>query len=209
MNKTSLLKQIIYVVPIGLAVAFVVFPTFTDCGVVKPKTLCLSHLKSSSLALSMYSMDENDQMPDRRDLKAKNYRPWNNWPSTDPRIGWIESVIAPYSRDSSKLACPVMSKHQFVQVVQGKTAYWAWGFDKIDKKVSLDNFWGKTADRIIQDLNTQHHKTFTPATVEVLTDPKFPDNVKMDDPLINGKTPHFGGRNVSYLDAHVKFIKIL
>ena len=93
----------------------------------------------------------------------------------------------------------------------GTSRYWMWRFDRTDDPVPLDNFWGKTPEQCVTDLqganNPQAGNPEGVADVELAVDPYFPKTIPTVPANLKGKTAHGGGRNRLFLDLHAKWLK--
>jgi prepilin-type processing-associated H-X9-DG protein len=86
-----------------------------------------------------------------------------------------------------------------------------WRFDRAGIVVELDNFWGKSTDQIVTDLNIANNpqvgQVSGSSQVELLVDPYFPATIPTVTADLRGKTPHAGGRNRLFLDLHAKWLR--
>jgi hypothetical protein len=93
----------------------------------------------------------------------------------------------------------------------GTSRYWMWRFDHNDDPVPLDNFWGKTPESALSDLQTANNpQVGMPegvADVELAVDPYFPRTIPSVAPELKGKSVHEGGRNRLFLDLHAKWLR--
>ena len=68
--------------------------------------------------------------------------------------------------------------------------YWLWRFDNIDPVVPLDNFWGKTEDGIVTDLQTAAVPSigipYGASDVELAVDAYFPKTIPAVAPELRG-----------------------
>jgi prepilin-type processing-associated H-X9-DG protein len=91
------------------------------------------------------------------------------------------------------------------------TRYWFWRFDRPDDPVPLDDFWGKSEEGAISDLQTANNpqagKPQSVSETELAVDPYFPGTIKTVRADLKGKAVHRGGRNRLFLDAHVKYFR--
>lgn len=219
------LIELLVVIAIIAILAAILFPVFARAKDAAKKATCTSNLKQQAYAFEMYLDDNDDRLPDRRDLKTSlpgGYMPWTSWPPSDPRAGWAAIVFAPYIKSKGMWQCQSITGSdlgQAVQVTQAtstdpngeKTNYWLWRFDRPDDPVPLDDFWGKSTDQAVSDLdaanNPQAGRPDGVADVEMTVDPYFPRTIPSIPDAIRGRGVHFGGRNRLFLDWHVKFFR--
>lgn len=218
------LIELLVVIAILAILAAILFPVFSRAKESAKKAQCTSNLRQLGLALFLYVPDNDELLPDRRDLKAAlpgGYRPWASWPPSDPRAGWASVLLRPYLRSNDVPVCP-SNRGLFRNVVQveqplgptppGEIAnYWMWRFDRMDDPVPLDNFWGKNELQCVDDLrsanNPQAGIPNGTSDVELAVDPYFPRTIPSVEAALRGKAVHFGGRNRLFLDNHVRFLK--
>lgn len=216
------LIELLVVIAIIAILAAVLFPVFARAKEAAKKAACLSNFKQLGIAFELYRTDWDDRMPDRRDLKASlpgGYRPWTSWPPSDPRSGWIIETFRPYLSTVDVVRCPSVAAlfENVIQVNQRSapqeqaTNIWMWRFDRPDEPVPLDNFWGKTSEQAVADLqianNPQAGIPDGVADVELAVDPYFPRTIPTVDPNLKGKSAHSGGRNRLFLDLHAKYLR--
>jgi prepilin-type N-terminal cleavage/methylation domain-containing protein len=221
------LIELLVVIAIISVLAAILFPVFAQAKAAAKQTSCVGNMHQVGLAFEMYLDDFDGFMPDRRDLKTSlpgGWKPWTTWPTSDPRAGWAELIFFPYTKNNGIWSCPSIASGALgsaPQVVQAEsddpnaptTNYWLWRFDRPDDPIPLDDFWGKTPDQAVLDLDTADISTIIPSQpsgvseVEMMEDPYFPDTVKTLPPALLGQSVHFGGRNRLFLDWHVKFLK--
>jgi prepilin-type N-terminal cleavage/methylation domain-containing protein len=221
------LIELLVVITIIAILAAILFPVFARIKESAKKSACLSNMRQIGTAFSLYLSDWDERMPDRRDLKSSlpgGYRPWTSWPPSDPRAGWALSLLSEggYITDQRIWNCPsiqptVLGKQ--IQVAQpissdpnaGTSRYWMWRFDRPDDPVPLDNFWGKTTDQAVLDLdqanNPQAGHPLGESDTELLVDPYFPRTIPSVLPALKGLAVHMGGRNRLFLDLHVHYQK--
>lgn len=189
------------------------------------RTACLNQLRQQGMAWRMY-LDENEsRFPDRRDLKTAlpgGYRPWSDWPPSDPRAGWAAVVLAAHLREGDVWDCPsarvgrLADQPQVLQ--QGGTndtapavRYWMWRFDRVDEPVPLDNFWGRRESECVASLRAANHpiagQPNGPAEVELVVDVYFPGTIPSVAPELRGRSAHPAGRNQLMLDGHARFLR--
>jgi hypothetical protein len=86
-----------------------------------------------------------------------------------------------------------------------------WRFDHLDDPVPLDNFWGKTPDSAVADLQAANNPQIGvpegPSDVELAVDPYFPRTIPSVASELKGKSVHEGGRNRLFLDLHAKWLR--
>jgi prepilin-type N-terminal cleavage/methylation domain-containing protein len=219
------LIELLVVIAIIAILAAILFPVFAQAREKARQTSCSSNLKQIGTALSMYTQDYDERLPDRRDLKAAlpgGYQPWTTWPPSDPRAGWAALTLEPYTRSRAIWACPSVAGSAMGAAPQVRqplapgpdaaaTYYWLWRFDRPDEPVPLDNLWGKSEPQAIADLqaagNPQVGFPDGPADVEVAVDPYFPATIPTVPENLRGRAVHFGGRNRLFLDSHVKYLR--
>lgn len=172
----------------------------------------------------MLYLDENgDRFADRRDLKlALGFKPWTTWPPSDPRGGWVPTVLSNLMNSDKLWFCPALVRpplrdlpqcSQLSRIGHARSAvsYWFWRFDQKDEAVPLDNFWGKTLEQSVADL--RHASTPTvgvpngPSDVELSVDPYFPRTISSLAPEVRGHSVHDRGRNRLFLDGHVQYVR--
>ncbi|MBX7133872.1 MAG: DUF1559 domain-containing protein [Fimbriimonadaceae bacterium] len=224
MRKAFTLIELLVVIAIIAILAAILFPVFAQAKEAAKRATCLSNLRQIGAAFLMYEGDHDDRLPDRRDLKSAlpgGYRPWTTWPPSDPRGGWASAVLGPYMKSDELWTCP-SGKTMFERTVQvrqdlsvianGKFAtYWLWRFDRTDEPIPLDNFWGKTPDQAVSDLqasgNPQVGVVEGVADAELAVDPYFPRTIPTTPPEVRGKAVHAGGRNRLFLDCHARWLR--
>lgn len=215
------LIELLVVIAIIAILAAILFPVFSAARESARQTACSSNLRQIGMAFGMYVQDYDERLPDRRDLKvALGYHPWNTWPASDPRGGWAGVVLNPYVKNDGIWSCPSVAGA--LDVVQAKQAYtpnpetpvaryWLWRFDRPDAPVPFDDFWGKTDEQAIADLQTGNNpQAGHPQSVsetELAVDPYFPRTIKAVDAALKGHSVHRGGRNRLFLDFHVKYLR--
>lgn len=209
------LIELLVVISIIAILASILFPVFTQAKASAKQSVCLSNMKQIGTSMVLYLSDNDDRLPDRRDLKASmGFRPWTSWPATDPRCGWAEEVLSPYTKSKGIWACPSSVKTtigETVQVKQADSNYWMWRFDRIDPIVPLDSFWGKTVQQAVEDLNTANNtaigQPISDVDTELVVDPYFPKNVASVSTNLKGLAVHRGGKNRLFLDFHGKWAR--
>ena len=206
------LIELLVVIAIVAILAAILFPVFARAKEAAKRSACLSNLKQIGTAFTLYQNDWDDRLPDRRDLKAIDYRPWTTWPPSDPRGGWAVETLHPYTKNDQLWTCPSVkgsTMGEAVQVRQGESRYWLWRFDRTGPTVELDNFWGKSPEQAVEDARAANNPTIgSPegvADVELAVDPYFPRTIPTVAPELRGVSVHAGGRNRLYLDSHAKW----
>jgi prepilin-type N-terminal cleavage/methylation domain-containing protein len=212
------LVELLVVVAIVAILAAVLFPVFSRAKAAAAKTACTSNLRQTGVALALYLADSDDQMPDRRDLKVSlGFRPWTGWPPSDPRAGWAGVVLWPYSKSRIVTSCPATESafRSEPRVEQdyglGRATVWMWRFDRTDDPVPLDNFWGKSPEQAVADLQALNDRIIGypegVSDVELAVDPYFPKTIASVPDNLKGRAVHFGGRNRLFLDGRVRFLR--
>jgi prepilin-type N-terminal cleavage/methylation domain-containing protein/prepilin-type processing-associated H-X9-DG protein len=224
-RRAFTLIELLVVIAIIAILAAILFPVFSRAKESAKRTVCSSNLRQISNAIVMYETDYDDRLPDRRDLKISlpgGYRPWTSWPPSDPRAAWAISVLHPYTKNDDIWSCQSIRSGPLGSAIQVRQAsgpaataptsnYWMWRFDRPDDPVAIDNLWGKNEQQAVEDLraanNPQVGMPDGPADVEMIVDPYFPKTIPTVAAGMKGLATHFGGRNRSFLDGHVKFLK--
>ena len=218
MRRAFTLIELLVVIAIIAILAALLFPVFSQAREAARRTTCSSNLKQFGVTWTLYLGDNDERMPDRRDIKtALGFRPWTSWPPSDPRSVWALQVLGVYI-SRSDLSCP-SAKAMFFNTPQVEqldsnrnvSYYWMWRFDRADPTIiELDNFWGKSLDQAVEDLRQANNPTVGipdgPSQVELTVDPYFPNTIPTVPTPLKGKTPHFDGRNRLYLDTSVHFL---
>jgi len=203
------------VIAIIAILAAILFPVFASAKAAAKRVACLSNMKQIGTGFVLYLSDYDDTLPDRRDLKTSlGYRPWTSWPPSDPRAEWAEVILEPYLKNKDIWSCPATintTVGEAIQVKQGNSRYWMWRFDRTSQPVDLDNFWGKSPEQAVSDLDAAANPTVGRvngvADCELLVDPYFPKTIPSVATELKGKTAHAGGRNRLFLDFHAKWMR--
>jgi len=219
------LIELLVVIAIVALLAALLFPVLAQARESARQSVCAQHLRQLGQAILMYLQDYEDRLPDRRDLKLSlpgGYRPWSGWPPSDPRCGWAAVVLEPYTRGAALGSCPSVQGSPLGEVVQVKqpidaarpervTRYWMWRFDRPDDPVPPDNFWGKTPEQAVADLQAHpspfYERPEGVSEVELAVDPYFPRTIGTVPSELRGKAVHWGGRNRLFLDGHLRWFR--
>lgn len=217
------LVELLVVLAIVALLAGLLLPALAAAKGRSHRTTCGSNLRQIGLAWEMYLADAGQRFPDRRDLKLTlpgGYRPWDNWPASDPRSGWAAQVLEPHLAAGGVWFCPglratdLATLPQAAQAVRGDSnapaaSYWLWRFDRADEPIPLDNFWGKSPEQALADLRAANHPVVGtphgPAEVELAVDVYFPGTIPAVPESLRGRSSHRGGMNRLFLDGHVEF----
>ena len=217
MRRGFTLIELLVVIAIVAILAAVLFPVFARAKEAAKRTSCLSGMRQIVMATVMYENDDDDRLPDRRDLKRelRGAATWT-WPPSDPRGGWAAVVLESYVKSRDLWSCPSVGGSPMARLPQveqatagGTSRYWLWRFDRMEADaVELDNLWGKTPEGAIADLQAANNPTVgqpqSPAEVELVVDPYFP-KINPVAPALRGLAAHVGGRNRGYLGGNVKW----
>ena len=219
------LVELLVVMAIVTILAALLLPALSGARQKSHRAACLSNLRQIGVAFTLYLGDFQDRFMDQRDLKRSlpgGYKPWADWPASDPRTGWAPSVLKDFGAADGVWACPaalVGPAGLALQAAQAAspasnapvTRYWAWRFDRPDDPVSLTDFWTKTVPQSIADLQKANDPLIGPilgiGDVELVVDPYFPATVPAIAPELRGRAVHPGGRNRVLLDGHTQYLK--
>ena len=217
------LIELLVVIAIVAILMALLFPALARAKSKSQQVACLSNLRQIGLAWMLALPDTEERFPDRRDLKvALGYRPWATWPPSDPRGGWAEVALRSQLFGHGVWGCPALEGSTLRQVPQveqlsmvadpnSAVRYWLWRFDRTDEPVPLDNFWGKTVEQCVADLQALASPIIGipggPSDVELAVDVYFPRTIAAVAPELRGRAAHPKGRNRLFLDGHGEFLR--
>lgn len=214
------LIELLVVIAIIAILAAILLPVLATAKRNSYKAACLSNLRQIGTAFPLWLGDNQERFPDDRPLKVSlGYMPWSTWPPYDVRGGWAGLALSNYIANSRVWDCPAMLTPPLSTAVQcsqvyttnpvSTVTYWLWRFDQTNDPVTLIDFWGKTAEKAVYDLENSGNSTVGiisgVSDVEIAVDPYFPRAIPTVAPNLSGLTPHHGGRMRVFLDGHADF----
>ena len=220
--KAFTLVELLVVIAVVAILMALIFPALARAKARAYRAACLSNLRQIALGFDLALNDNENRFPDRRDLKTSlGYQPWATWPPSDPRGGW--AAVALQSQLSGRVwVCPALESSTLARASQvqqlaipgdpaSAVRYWMWRFDRADNLVPLDNFWGKTVNQAVLDLQSITNAVIGtpngPADVELAVDVYFPRTIPSVAPELRGRGAHRQGRNRLFLDSHAEFVR--
>jgi len=215
------LLELLVVIAVVALLAALLLPAMARAKQKARQVACLSNLRQIGLGFTLYAAENRDRFPDRRDLKAAlGFRPWSEWPPSDPRSGWAALALSNHLGHAGVWSCPGVTAATWQQATQAiqtvtsgvaaaTTTYWLWRFDRTNDPVVRDNFWDKTVAVAINDLRAASNATVGfpagPVEVELAVDVYFPATIPTVASALAGRAAHPHGRNRLMLDMSAGF----
>ena len=224
-RRAFTLVELLTVVAIVGVLAGLLLPGLQRARRLAQRTACLNQLRQQGMAWRLYLDENSSRFPDRRDLKQSlpgGYRPWSDWPASDPRSGWAAVVLTSWAPERELWDCPAARVSGLATLPQTMqlggmdsnapvVRYWMWRFDRMDDPVPLDNFWGRTESDCVVSLrasgNPMVGQPQRPSEVELTVDVYFPATVPSVPTEWRGRSAHAAGRNRLMLDGHGQFLR--
>jgi|SRR5436190_3636360 len=217
------LIELLVAVAVIAILAALLLPVLSRAKAKTHQAACLVHLRQIGIGFDIKISEAEDRFPDRRDLKdTLGYHPWNTWPPSDPRGGWAAAVLDREVPSDRVWFCPGMNVSFLRNAPQScqqsrlgdqnsLVSYWLWRFDRTNEPVDIENFWGKTVNQCVLDLQTANNPQIGypagPSDVELAVDPYYPNTIATLPGDIRGRAVHLRGRNRLFLDCHAEFFR--
>jgi prepilin-type N-terminal cleavage/methylation domain-containing protein/prepilin-type processing-associated H-X9-DG protein len=197
------LIELLVVIAIIAILAAILFPVFSRAREKARQTSCLSNLKQLSMAVIMYSTDQDGMMPWQQE-----YVLWDNYGSLG-MLPWMQ-VVEPYTKNTQIYRCPsgpanTLTHYSFNQNAMSIAASWAnpaYGAYTIDSPqdpsatVMLFDSGGQLttwADAAASDADpTNENQIITGSTTADIYSLSFPGR-------------HNDGNNIAFMDGHSKW----
>ena len=166
--------------------ATVLYPVFATAPTTGHPVRCISKLKQLATAVVIYQSDADDRLP-----------PYFTFDGDIATKGFIASTL-PYIKDKSRYLCP-QDKGDTAKYQEGLPGKMSFVHCHSTKGIIPDFNKGNRTVKVDGDL-------LNLATTAYIRDPIRRSKKEGNSEI---SSPHIDGFNISYLDTHVKLVKVL